>query len=112
MRWQAKPPAPPCVLSLLPDAVDSHNRWGRRFRLPECLSASILNQAFMKRLLLITAFASLLIYADLPTRRAFPGHARVKLAIRAEDGRPTGVRLRVTNSAGEYFAPLGHLPLA
>src|SRR5205085_8379763 len=40
-----------------------------------------------------------------------PGQARVKLVIRTEDGRPTGVRLRVTNAAGEYFAPLGHLPM-
>jgi hypothetical protein len=64
----------------------------------------------MKRLLLILTFAALLVYADLPSRRPFPGQARVKLAIRTESGRPTGVRLRVTNSAGEYFAPLGHLP--
>lgn len=65
----------------------------------------------MKRLLLILSFAALLVYADLPSRRAFPGQARVKLAIRTEAGRPTGVRLRVTNAAGEYFAPLGHLPV-
>ncbi len=40
----------------------------------------------------------------------FPGHVRVRLEIRTESGKPTGVRLRVTNTAGEYFAPLGHLP--
>ena len=40
-----------------------------------------------------------------------PGLARVTLRIRGESGAPTGLRLRVTNSAGEYFAPLGHLPL-
>jgi hypothetical protein len=65
----------------------------------------------MKRLLIVTAFASLLVYADLPTRRAFPGQTRVRLSMRDEAGRPTGVRLRVTNAAGEYYAPLGHLPM-
>jgi hypothetical protein len=65
----------------------------------------------VRRLLLISTFAALLMYADLPSRRAFPGQARVKITIRTETGRPTGVRLRVTNSAGEYFAPLGHLPM-
>ena len=64
----------------------------------------------MKRLLLAAIFAALLIYADLPTRLPFPGFARVKLQIRTQSGRPTGVRLRVTNAAGDYFAPLGHLP--
>lgn len=64
----------------------------------------------MKRAALFLAFSSLLIYADIATRQPFPGHARVRLAIRTESGRPTGVRLRVTNAAGEYFAPLGHLP--
>jgi hypothetical protein len=65
----------------------------------------------VKRLFLILSFAALLVYADLPSRRAFPGQARVKIAIRTEAGSPTGLRLRVTNAAGEYFAPLGHLPL-
>jgi hypothetical protein len=64
----------------------------------------------LKRSALIAVFASLLIYADLPTRTPFPGLARVKIAIRTESGKPTGVRLRVTNAAGDYFAPLGHLP--
>lgn len=63
-----------------------------------------------KRIVLASAFCSLLVYADLPTRQPYPGHARVKLVIRAANGRPTGVRLRVTDAAGEYFAPLGHLP--
>src|SRR5262249_517503 len=65
----------------------------------------------VKRLIFLSIFVALIIYADLPTRRAFPGHARVKLAIRTEAGHPTGVRLRVTNAAGEHFAPLGHLPI-
>lgn len=65
----------------------------------------------MKRTLLAAIFGALLIFADLPTRSPFPGQARVKLSIRTEDHTPTGVRLRVTNSAGDYFAPLGHLPV-
>lgn len=65
----------------------------------------------MKRLLLVAAFAALLIYADLPTRLPFPGYARVRLRILTADGRAAGARLRVTNSAGDYFAPLGHLPV-
>ena len=64
----------------------------------------------MKRILLSAVFAALLVYADLPSRHALPGQARVKIAIKSETGRPTGVRLRVTNSAGDYYAPLGHLP--
>lgn len=59
-------------------------------------------------------FAALLglaaLFADLPTRQPFPGHARVTLSIQKEGGKPTGARIRVTNAAGEYFAPLGHLP--
>ncbi len=55
-------------------------------------------------------FGSLLVYADLAARRPLPGFSRVRLSIRGDDGRPTGVRMRVTNDAGEYFAPLGHLP--
>ena len=47
--------------------------------------------------------------ADLPSREPFPGHARVKLVIRDERGTPTGMRVRVTDPAGKYFAPLGHL---
>ncbi|MBI3472176.1 MAG: CehA/McbA family metallohydrolase [Candidatus Solibacter usitatus] len=58
-----------------------------------------------------SAFVALLVWADLPTRKPFPGHARVKLSIHGPDGRPTGLRLRVTNAAGDYFAPLGHLPV-
>ena len=63
-----------------------------------------------KRVFLFSAFATLLVFADLPTRRPFPGWSRVKLDIRTGSGTPTGVRLRVTDSAGDYFAPLGHLP--
>src|SRR4051794_35884758 len=62
------------------------------------------------RFVLASAFATLLIFADLTTRSPFPGHSRITLSIRTETGKPTGVRLRVTNGAGEYFAPLGHLP--
>jgi hypothetical protein len=64
----------------------------------------------MKRLILFASFVALLVYADLPSRKPFPGFARVKLSIRTDLGKPAGVRLRVTNAAGEYFAPLGHLP--
>jgi len=64
----------------------------------------------MKRLLLIASFVALLVHADLATRAPLPGYARVKLLIQNNESRPTGVRLRVTNSAGDYFAPLGHLP--
>ena len=61
------------------------------------------------RLGVFLLFSGLLLLADLPTRRPYPGHARVKLQVRTENGTPTGVRLRVTNQAGDYFAPLGHL---
>ncbi len=64
-----------------------------------------------KRLLLAPLFCALMVYADYATRQPFPGHSRVALRIRTGDGRPTGLRLRVTNAAGEYFAPLGHLPV-
>lgn len=63
-----------------------------------------------KRLLLAPLFCALMVYADYATRQPFPGNSRVALRIRTEDGRPTGLRLRVTNSGGDYFAPLGHLP--
>jgi hypothetical protein len=63
-----------------------------------------------KRLLLFSLFGALLIYADIATRQPLPGHARIKLRIQTPDGTSTGLRLRVTNAAGEYFAPLGHLP--
>ena len=64
----------------------------------------------MKRALLAPLFAAFLIFADLPTRSPFPGQTRVTLSIRDAAGNPTGLRLRVVNEAGEYFAPLGHLP--
>jgi hypothetical protein len=63
----------------------------------------------MHRLLIASLFAGLLIFADLPTRSPFPGQVRVRLAIRDEVGRATGVRLRVTDAKGIYWAPLGHL---
>ena len=66
--------------------------------------------SFLKRILLAAACCCLLVFADLPTRQPLAGHARIKLSVRASDGRPTGLRLRVTNASGEYFAPLGHLP--
>ncbi len=65
----------------------------------------------MKRTLLALAFAALLALAQFPTRDPYPGFARVTLSIHDAEGRPTGVRLRVTNEAGDYFAPLGHLPI-
>jgi hypothetical protein len=63
-----------------------------------------------KRLLLAVCFGALVIYADIATRQPLPGNTRVKLHIQTPDGKPTGLRLRVTNQAGDYFAPLGHLP--
>ena len=67
--------------------------------------------AFRTRFVLVAGCCGLLVFADLPTRKPYPGHARVTLSIRTDSGRPTGARLRVTNAAGEYFAPLGHLPV-
>ena len=64
----------------------------------------------MRRLTIASLFAGLLIFADLPTRSPFPGQVRVRLAIRDEAGLATGVRLRVTDSKGIYWAALGHLP--
>ncbi len=64
----------------------------------------------MKRTLTFLLFGALLIYADHATRRPFPGMSRLTIRILDESGKPTGLRLRVTNSAGDYFAPLGHLP--
>lgn len=66
----------------------------------------------MKRFALLAVFAGLLLVAQYPTRDPYPGHARVTIQIRDEQGRPAGVRLRVTNQAGDYFAPLGHLSMA
>jgi hypothetical protein len=64
----------------------------------------------VKRILGAAVFCALLAYGDYATRQPLPGMARVTMRIQAEDGRPTGLRLRVTNAAGDYFAPLGHLP--
>jgi hypothetical protein len=63
----------------------------------------------LKRIALLLSFAGLLIYADIASRRPFPGNARVRISVHADAGRTTGLRLRITNAAGEYFAPLGHL---
>src|SRR5437879_1044928 len=63
-----------------------------------------------KRLLFAACFGALVIYADIATRQPLPGNTRVKLHIQTPDGKPTGLRVRVTNQAGDYFAPLGHLP--
>jgi hypothetical protein len=65
----------------------------------------------MRRFLLALLFTGLLLIAQFPTREAYPGQARVRIEVRGPDAKPTGVRLRVTNEKGEYFAPLGHLPL-
>ena len=54
------------------------------------------------RILLISSFAVLLALAQHETEKPFPGYTRVKLQLGA-------VRIRITNAAGEYFAPLGHL---
>ncbi len=61
------------------------------------------------RLALLLSFGSLLVWSDIATRRPLPGLARITLSIVTETGRPTGARIRLTNTAGEYFAPLGHL---
>lgn len=66
----------------------------------------------VNRLLLLPVFTGLLVFADLATRKPLPGYVRVTLSIKSERGVPTGARLRVTNTAGDYFAPLGHLPVA
>ena len=63
-----------------------------------------------KRFPRATFFSDLLIYADIATRQPLPGNARIQLRIETPVGTPTGLRLRVTNTAGDYFAPLGHLP--
>jgi len=64
----------------------------------------------MKRTALLAALGTLLIYANYASRQPYPGFVRLKFEIHDEEGRPAGARLRVTNAAGEYFAPLGHLP--
>ncbi len=64
----------------------------------------------IKRSLAALLFFALMIYADHATRQPLPGNTRVTLRIRTGEGKPTGLRLRVTNAAGDYFAPLGHLP--
>lgn len=58
----------------------------------------------------VLIFCALLAYGDHATRQPFPGQSRITLRIQTPDGKPTGLRLRVTNAAGDYFAPLGHLP--
>ncbi|MCI0621254.1 MAG: CehA/McbA family metallohydrolase [Acidobacteria bacterium] len=66
----------------------------------------------MRQLVLFSILASFLAYAAQATREPSPGNSRVRITIRTENGKSTGLRLRVTNSAGEYFAPLGHLTKA
>ncbi len=63
-----------------------------------------------KRTLFLILFCALLAFSDYATRQPMPGFARVTLRIRNEKNEATGLRLRVTNAAGEYYAPLGHLP--
>ena len=63
-----------------------------------------------KRTLILILFCALLAFSDYATRQPMPGFARVTLRIRNEKNEATGLRLRVTNAAGEYYAPLGHLP--
>jgi hypothetical protein len=66
----------------------------------------------IRRVVLAAIFTTLLLLAQFPTREPYPGHTRVTLRIRtAVQNEATGVRLRITNSAGDYFAPLGHLPI-
>jgi hypothetical protein len=65
----------------------------------------------MKRIALLLSSAVLLIYADIAARRPLPGFARVRISVRTDHGSSTGVRIRIVNDKGEYFAPLGHLPV-
>jgi hypothetical protein len=60
---------------------------------------------------LAAALLPWMVGAERPTELpALPGDVRIGLSIRDERGRPTGLRLRVTDSSGRTFAPLGHLP--
>jgi len=61
------------------------------------------------RAILAAAFLSALLIAQRPASSPFPGHVRARFSILDEQKGPTGVRLRITNPQGEYFAPLGHL---
>jgi hypothetical protein len=63
----------------------------------------------MRRWVFVACFAGLVALAQFETQKPYPGHSRVKLVIRDESGRPTGLRLRVTDQAGRYWAPLGFL---
>jgi hypothetical protein len=62
------------------------------------------------RVLILFLFCALLAFSDYATLQPLPGFARVTLRIRNEKNETTGLRRRVTNAAGEYYAPLGHLP--
>ena len=63
----------------------------------------------MCRWMFAVVFAVLLAVAQHEARKPFPGQSRVKLIIRDPAGRPTGLRLRVTDTQGGYHAPLGFL---
>jgi hypothetical protein len=66
----------------------------------------------MRGLLPLIPVLTLLAWEDLPSRRPFPGQTRVKLVIHTPQAKPTGLRLRVTDASGAYFAPLGHASIA
>ena len=66
----------------------------------------------LRGLLPLFPILTLLAWADLPSRRPFPGQTRVSLTIRTPEGKATGLRLRVTDAAGAYFPPLGHASIA
>jgi len=65
----------------------------------------------MRRAIPASLFAALLTLAQFPSREPYPGQARVRIEVRDGSGQPAGVRLRVVDEAGDYFAPLGHLSL-
>ena len=69
----------------------------------------------MRRLLIASLFAGLLIFADLPTRSPFPGKCGSGCRSATKSGRATGVRLRVTDARGilgRRWASLAGGPIA
>lgn len=73
------------------------------------MTVSLGSGTVVRRILAASAFTALLVYAQFPTRQAYPGQTRVRLNIRTAGGSPAGARLRVLDNGGAYFAPLGHL---
>ncbi|MBM3727142.1 MAG: hypothetical protein FJW40_17180 [Acidobacteria bacterium] len=63
----------------------------------------------LKRAAVFLVFAALMVWGAFETRKPYPGHTRVTFRVKDASGRATGLRMRVTNTRGEYFAPLGHM---